>query len=88
MPIHHAPTHRYQTPVGRWPGASRATVPGRFDPRRVFYIRSVEALQTQDLLVKRCRKNPTINNSEIECGGVHTDNGLVWLIDSVLLPQF
>ena len=33
MPIHHAPTHRYQTPVGRWPGAGRATVPGRFDPR-------------------------------------------------------
>jgi uncharacterized surface protein with fasciclin (FAS1) repeats len=30
-------------------------VAGHFDPRRVFYIRSVEALQTQDLFVKRGR---------------------------------
>lgn len=63
-------------------------VPGQFDPRRVFYVRSVESLLTQDLFVKRGRKNPTINNSEIACGGVRTDNGLVWLIDSVLMPQY
>ena len=63
-------------------------VPGQFDPRRVFYVRSVESLLMQDLFVKRGRKNPTINNSEIACGGVRTDNGLVWLIDSVLMPQY
>ena len=63
-------------------------VAGHFDPRRVFYIRSAEALQTQDLFAKRGRKNPTTNRSEIEGGGVPTENGLVWLIDSVLLPQF
>jgi uncharacterized surface protein with fasciclin (FAS1) repeats len=63
-------------------------VAGTFDPRRVFYVRSVESIGGQDLFVKRGKRNPTINNSEIGCTGVRTDNGLVWIIDSVLLPQF
>lgn len=63
-------------------------VAGNFDPRRVFYVRSVDSLLMQDLFVKKGRKNPSINNSEIGCTGVRTDNGLVWIIDSVLLPQF
>lgn len=63
-------------------------VAGHFDPRRVFYVRSVDSLLMQDLFVKNGRKNPSINNSEIGCTGVQTDNGLVWIIDSVLLPQF
>ncbi len=61
---------------------------GYFDPRRVFYIRAVDSLLSQDLFVKRGRKNPTVNQSNIECAGVRTDNGLVWLIDSVLQPQY
>lgn len=63
-------------------------VAGKFDPRRVFYIRAVDSLLDQKLFVKRKRRNPTINQSAIDCTGVRTDNGLVWLIDSVLLPQF
>ena len=61
---------------------------GYFDPRRVFYIRTVDSLLGQDLFVKRGRRNPTVNQSDIECAGVRTDNGLVWLINSVLLNQY
>ena len=63
-------------------------VPGKFDPRRVFYIRSVDTLLGQDIFVKRGRSNPTVNQSNIDCTSVRTDNGLVWIIDSVLQPQF
>ena len=63
-------------------------VAGYFDPRNVWYIRSTESLLGEDLFIKRGRSNPSINQSEIGCTGVRTDNGLVWLIDSVLLPQF
>ena len=63
-------------------------IPGHFDPRRVLYLRSAGSALGQDLFIKRGRDNPTINNSEIDCAGVRTDNGLVWFIDSVLQPQF
>jgi uncharacterized surface protein with fasciclin (FAS1) repeats len=63
-------------------------VAGYFDPRNVWYIRTVDSLLGQDLFVTRGRTNPSINQSEIGCAGVKTDNGVVWLIDSVLLPQF
>jgi uncharacterized surface protein with fasciclin (FAS1) repeats len=63
-------------------------VAGHFDPRRVYYVRPVNSLLSQDLFVKKGRRSPSINNSGISCAGVRTDNGLVWIIDSVLLPQF
>lgn len=63
-------------------------VDGYFNPTKVFYIRAVRSLQGQKLFVKRGRKYPTVNQSKIECSGVRTDNGLVWLINSVLLNQF
>lgn len=60
----------------------------RLDPRRIRYIRRVKSLLGQNLFIKRGRRNPSVNQSKIQCTGVKTDNGLVWLIDSVLLPQF
>jgi len=42
----------------------------------------------QDVFVSRGYSNPTVNQSEIQCQGVRTVNGTVWLIDSVLLPQY
>lgn len=63
-------------------------VAGNFDPRRVWFIRAVDSLLGQDLFVKRGRSNPTVNQSNIDCTGVRTDNGYVWIIDSVLQPQF
>jgi len=61
---------------------------GSVDPRDGRRLTDFETLLGQNVFVKRSRMNPTINNSEIDCQGIVTDNGLVWLIDSVLVPQF
>lgn len=63
-------------------------VPGKVDPRRVFYIRRAETLSGQDLFLNRSRLAPMVNQSIVDCQGVKTRNGIVWLIDSVLQPQF
>jgi len=63
-------------------------VEGYADVRNVNRVRSYQSLMGQDIFVKRGRAYPTVNNSEVNCDGILTDNGLVWLIDSVLLPQF
>ena len=63
-------------------------VPGYFDPRRVFYLRAVDTALGQDLYVRSSRPENFVNQSRIECTGVKTDNGLVWIINSVLIPQF
>jgi uncharacterized surface protein with fasciclin (FAS1) repeats len=63
-------------------------VPRKFDPRRVAYIRKVPTLLGQDLFVSRGKKAPDVNQSNIECQGYRTKNGLVWVVDSVLVPQF
>jgi uncharacterized surface protein with fasciclin (FAS1) repeats len=63
-------------------------VPGKVDPRRVFYIRRAETLSGQDLFLNRSRLAPMVNQSIVDCQGVKTRNGTVWLIDSVLQPQF
>jgi len=63
-------------------------VPGKVDPRRVFYIRKAETLSGQDLFLNRTRVAPMVNQSIVDCQGVKTRNGIVWLIDSVLQPQF
>lgn len=61
---------------------------GLVDVRNVRRVGVFETLVGQDIFLKRGRMYPTINNSEIDCGGILTDNGLVWPIDSVMLPQF
>lgn len=61
---------------------------GHTDPRVGPYLKVVDTLLGQDVWIKRGRSQPGINNSNIECTGVLTDNGFVWLLDSVLLPQF
>jgi uncharacterized surface protein with fasciclin (FAS1) repeats len=33
-------------------------------------------------------EGPQINQSNASCQAVRTTNGIVWVIDSVLLPQF
>ena len=63
-------------------------ITGERDPRGGAYLRSEDSLLGQFIIIKRGRANPTVNQSNIDCTGVQTDNGLVWLIDSVLLPQF
>jgi uncharacterized surface protein with fasciclin (FAS1) repeats len=63
-------------------------VPKQVDPRRVRYIRKYTTLAGQTLFASRDRKSPMVNQSQVDCQGYGTANGLVWVIDSVLLPQF
>jgi uncharacterized surface protein with fasciclin (FAS1) repeats len=62
--------------------------PGTVDPRRP-HVREVPTLQGQTLFVEHERRaGPQVNQSKAACTGVRTSNGTVWIIDSVLLPQF
>jgi len=61
------------------------------DPRRGSSAAPimVDTLQGQTLAVGfRNGVAPMVNQSTASCQGVRTDNGIVWIIDSVLLPQF
>jgi uncharacterized surface protein with fasciclin (FAS1) repeats len=58
------------------------------DPRQVFNgAKEVPTVQGQTVFYSRSG-GPQVNQSNVACQPVHTTNGVVWLIDSVLLPQF
>jgi len=67
------------------PGAGR-----RNDPRRVFNrIVEVDTALGQSVFFSRDREGTEINQSNlVSCQPVRTSNGIVYLIDSVLNPQF
>jgi len=59
------------------------------DARRGFRRPSLETLNGQRVFLTHERESgPKVNNSNISCQAVVTNNGVVWVIDSVLLPQF
>jgi uncharacterized surface protein with fasciclin (FAS1) repeats len=62
---------------------------GRYlDPRFTFSgAREVPTVQGQTVFFNR-GQGPQVNQSNVACQPVRTTNGVVWLIDSVLLPQF
>lgn len=60
----------------------------RQDPRRVIFSREKRSVLGQTVFFNRSSEGPQVNQSNVSCQGVKTDNGMVWLIDSVLLPQF
>jgi uncharacterized surface protein with fasciclin (FAS1) repeats len=62
-------------------------VSGYSDPRKPIFPREVKTVQGQTIFVEY-DMNPQVNQSNASCQGVKTRNGIVWLIDSVLLPQF
>ena len=62
--------------------------PGRFDPRRNNTAVSRATLQGQKVFFSRYDTEARVNQAAVDCQGIQTDNGLVWVIDSVLLPQF
>lgn len=58
------------------------------DPRWVYRRAvEVETVQGQTLFFNR-NGGPQVNQSNVSCQPVHTSNGVVYVIDSVLLPQF
>ena len=61
-----------------------------FDPRLVADAREVKTLQPdgQTVFFNRSGKGPQVNQSDVDCQGVQTTNGTVWLINSVLMPQY
>jgi uncharacterized surface protein with fasciclin (FAS1) repeats len=63
-------------------------VPGATKPRAARKA-EVATLQGQSLLVGFERgTGAVVNQSTANCTAVRTTNGTVWIIDSVLLPQF
>lgn len=65
------------------PGTGRQT-----DPRAVFgQPKEAGTVQGQTVFYNR-GKGPQVNQSNVACQPVRTRNGTVYIIDSVLLPQF
>lgn len=63
-------------------------VAGPADPRRPS-IRELTTLQGQTLFSGfKQGTGARVNQSTADCTAVQTTNGTVWIIDSVLLPQF
>jgi uncharacterized surface protein with fasciclin (FAS1) repeats len=63
-------------------------VDGKADPRGPRKT-EVTTLQGQSLFIGYERgTGASVNQSTADCTAVHTSNGTVWIIDSVLLPQF
>ena len=71
-------TYHVSLGTGRWK-----------DPRRALLApRERNTVQGQTVFFNRNNAGPQVNQSQVNCQGVKTDNGVVWFIDSVLLPQF
>jgi uncharacterized surface protein with fasciclin (FAS1) repeats len=62
--------------------------PGSADPRRTLSPMQVKTLNGQTVFVGFDASGASVNQSTAACKGVKTTNGTVWIIDSVLLPQF
>jgi uncharacterized surface protein with fasciclin (FAS1) repeats len=62
--------------------------PSLDDPRR--YVPPVRrgTLQGDVVFYQRMNSMPMVNNAAVSCTGVMTTNGYVWIIDSVLFPNF
>lgn len=67
-------------------------VPGNghlFDVRQVLAgPRELATVQGQTVFLNRNKSTPQVNQSNVSCQPVKTSNGTVYVVDSVLLPQF
>ncbi|HET9445926.1 MAG TPA: fasciclin domain-containing protein [Steroidobacteraceae bacterium] len=63
-------------------------VPGSKDLRYQFSPRDLRTVQKQDVYVDRERDRLQINNSFVSGHVIRTDNGVIYVVDSVLLPQY
>ncbi len=57
------------------------------DPRKYFNISRRPTLQGQNVYFAWSEGAVRVNNAAVNCQGVSTDNGDVYIIDSVLLPN-
>jgi uncharacterized surface protein with fasciclin (FAS1) repeats len=58
------------------------------DPRRYVTPIRRDTLAGPYVFYHRYGGEARVNDAAIDCAGVKTSNGMVWLIDSVLIPQF
>jgi uncharacterized surface protein with fasciclin (FAS1) repeats len=63
-------------------------VPAINDPRKYIPAVRVDTLLDQPVFIHRKDAEQRVNNAAVSCNAVRTSNGIVWLIDSVLMPQF
>lgn len=61
--------------------------PGRMDDPRKYYTPVRRPTLQGQLVYYSYKGGPMVNNAAVNCQGVQTDNGIVWIIDSVLLPN-
>lgn len=61
---------------------------GLYDPRYALIPREIRSVQGQGLFLSNNRGGAGVNQSTVNCRGIRAKNGLIWVIDSVLLPQF
>jgi uncharacterized surface protein with fasciclin (FAS1) repeats len=61
--------------------------PGNEDPRRHLKGERAPTLVGQSVFFHRAGGQARVNGAAVSCQGVKTDNGTVWVIDSVLLPN-
>ena len=62
--------------------------PSLQDPRRWSQPQVRPTVQGQQVFIFHNGVSARVNNARVNCQGVKATNGIVWLIDSVLLPQF
>ena len=58
------------------------------DPRQTLLVQPWQTLGGQSVFTHRDGDQYMVNGSNVNCQGYQTKNGLVWVIDSVMLPQF
>ena len=58
------------------------------DPRRYVTPIRRETLAGPYIFYHRYGGEARVNQAAVNCAGVKASNGMVWLIDSVLIPQF
>jgi uncharacterized surface protein with fasciclin (FAS1) repeats len=62
--------------------------PRRLDLRFQFNPRDIKTVQGQEVYAERERNVLRINNSEVVLRPIVASNGVIYVIDSVLLPQY
>lgn len=62
--------------------------PGSNDPRKFASPVQRKTLAGEYVYLSRNAGEPRVNTATVQCQGVKADNGLVWIINSVLQPGF
>jgi uncharacterized surface protein with fasciclin (FAS1) repeats len=61
---------------------------GRKNLSQAFQTRDIKTAQGQEVFAEREGNILFVNNSKVKGRPIVTDNGIIYVIDSVLLPQY